>query len=169
MTLSFLLIFILACSIIPAIFLPANKIKTYVISSSAGFVVSFFLFFMCLNFSLFEYSLGKGVYPMFAFILNGNKDFSFIEKYHISSFLFITFLYVILYIISYIITKIFYIGTNPNIHKATSVIFNVFLSTIFTIFTGVFISIILIEIRQLLPISDGFLSAIFQTFYKIEA
>ena len=83
--------------------------------------------------------------------------------------MFLLILYIFLYIVSYVITEIYFIGKNPHIKKATNYISRVALSASFILFTGVFLSIILVEIREIIPIRDGILSPIFSAIYRIEA
>ncbi len=169
MTLSLLLIFIFVCSLFPSIFLPSNKIKTYILSAIAGFIIIFFLYFLCLNFPSLEYSLGKFSHPMFAFLLDGYIELSLVERYHISACLFMLFIFFLSYIISYTFVKIFYIGSNPNIHKATNVISRTLLSVLFLSLSAFLLSVFLIEIRLIIPLQDGLFSKMFQFIYKIEA
>lgn len=169
LNLSMLIIMIVIINIFPAILLSSNKIKIYIYSCIPGFILVFFAFFICLNFPDVKYTLGKATYPLFHWLLDNYEGFTFNELYHISANLFLAFIYVIFYIITFIIIKLCFVGVNPNASRPATVFNKVILSTSFMVFTAVVISIILIEIRMILPINDGFLSSIFQLIYKIEA
>lgn len=169
MSLSLLIILIFLVLLIPTILLPLNKLKTYIMSFTPGFIICFFLFFMFLNFPSIEYSLGWGVYPTFSFILNSYKELNNVERAHYSAYLFLIILYFICYLITYILIKIIYIGKNPSIHKATNILVKISLSVLFIIYTSLFTSVVLVEIRGIIPLQDGFLKPIFDSIYLIEA
>lgn len=169
MSLSLLIILIFLVLLIPTILLPLNKLKTYILSFTPGFIICFFLFFLFLNFPDIEYSLGNSVYHIFSFILNSYKELNIIERAHYSAYLFLIIMYFVCYLITYILIKLVYIGKNPSIHKATNILVKISLSSIFIIYTSFFTTIILIEIRGIIPLQDGFLKPIFSSIYSIEA
>lgn len=169
MSLSLLIIILFPIFFIPAIMLPKNKLKVYTLSSFIG--SSFFLIFFILNILIpafnIESTIGKAFLGMFFFI---DKTYLTTEEvYHISFYLTCTFFYMVLYIISFIIIKRFYIGKNPDIVKPLSRIANFLYILLFLVFTHILLSFVLIQIREIIPLRDGFLESFFNWIYIIEA
>lgn len=169
MTLSALLLIILPLFLIPALLLPSNRIRVFSYCGLQGFIVVLVFLLLSLEMPLLINDIGYTFYPMWSPILGGYTTLLSKEKYHLSFYLTMLFFYIISYLICYIFMKIFYKGSNPNINKPIKAIFNILLVVIFICVTYGSLAYLLIEIREILPFREGFLSGFFDFIYPLEA
>ena len=169
MTLSALLLIILPLFLIPALLLPSNRIRLFSYCGLLGFTVVLVFLLLSLRMPLLINNIGQVFYPMWSPILGGYTTLLASEQYHLSFFLTMFFFYIVSYLICYIFMKVFYKGSNPNINKPIKAIFNILLVVIFVCVTYGSLSYFLIQIREILPFRDGFLSGFFDLIYPLEA
>lgn len=170
MTLSWLIIFLIPLFLIPAVFLPQNRLKYYSICSLVAFGIVFFicLFNITISQVSIEKDIGKAFYGMFSPIVS--RDYLTMEEiYHLSFWLTLIFFYGIIYFLCYMILKFFFIGNNPSIKKPSKRVAQVALSILFFASTYLTFAVFLIEIREIIPFRDGFLSFLFTWIHPIQA
>jgi hypothetical protein len=171
MTLSWVLLFLIPLFLIPAFLLPQNRIRFFSFCALIPFLTLFLLFianFLWEEIGL-EQQIGKTFFPLFSGFLSGFETLSLQERYHLSAYLFYEFLYLLLYLIVYVFLKIYYIGSNPNIHKPTKAIRHALDILIFLVVTYGVLGVFLIEIREIIPLPDGLFKGFFSWFYPIGA
>jgi hypothetical protein len=162
MTLSLALLILIPLFLIPTFLLPRNKLWLYSFCAGVPFIlfiaVSIFDKFTP-SFSIME-KIGKGFLGMFSF-LTERETISMESRLRITFFLACIFLYLVIYLILYISSRFWFIGKNPSIHKRYTTPEKILLAMFFFISTYGFFAIILIGIRQIIPLSDGFLKWMF--------
>lgn len=170
MSLTVLLILLIPIFLIPAFMLPKNKTRFYGLGFALSVMVVFAINLINIFLPAFEISdnIGHFFLPMFAFIVN-REYLTTAEINHLSFWFFCLLLFTFIYIIYYLIAKKHHIGTNPDVHKIITKLNSVFYVIIFFALTYGVVFIFLIEIREIIPLQDGFLGFIFDWFYKIEA
>lgn len=170
MSLSLLLLILIPLFLIPAIFLPQNRLKYYSACSLVAFGVIFFicLFDVLISQIDIEDDIGKAFYGMFKPLIE-RSQLSQKEIDHLSFWLTLLFFYGLLYLLSYLGMKFFFIGSNPSIKKPSRRIAKVTLSLLFFLSTYMALAIFLVEAREILPFRDGFLSFLFTWIHPIQA
>lgn len=170
MTLSLMLIFIVPLILIPIFFLPRNKLTFYTICASIGSGPALVLSLLDLFIPTIEIGqdIGRFFFPMWSFIID-RSTFKENEMFHLSFFFTMLFFYFLLYIISFLFLKRLFIGTNPDIIKVSTIFEKIVSILLFFIFTYGTLFMFFVEIRQVLPLRDGFLGWLFQLIYRIEA
>ncbi len=168
MSLSILFVILIPFFLIPSIFLPRNKLIIYTLCSGIPGIIFVLLFLTDRIYSSLDISsaIGEAFLGMFSF-LTDRETLSYAQKTHISFNLTCFFFYMVLYMISFVISKFWFIGSNPDIHKVYTAFEKFFLSAMFFIFTYGVLFIFLAEIREIIPLSDGFLSFLFNIIHKV--
>ncbi len=169
MTLTLLLLVLIPLFFIPAFVLPKNKIKFYsTCFSIAGFSL---LFFFLLSFFFgwdMENRIGSfllGWLPFFA----ERSDLNEREIIHLYFCFFCLAVFFVIYLIPYVLFKIFFIGKNPDIKKASRKMESIVDIVFFLFSTYGMLFLFLIEIREIIPLREGFLSILFDWIYHIGA
>lgn len=170
MSLSLILILLLPLFVIPAFFLPQNRLRFYTICSliATGIVVTINLLNLFLSSLNIEGNMGKFFYPMFSFLLNRNT-LANASIYHLSFWLTNLLIYFLSYLLTYLIIKFHFIGKNPDIHKVVTKFTKAINILLFLVSTYVVLGVFLIEIREILPVQEGNLSWLFALIYPLEA
>jgi hypothetical protein len=170
MSLSLLLVLLIPFFLIPSLFLPRNKLIIYTLSSGIPAIFFIVLFFFDTFYSSYSISnaVGEAFMGMFSFFTD-RETLSLAQKTHITYNLTCLFFYMILYLVSYFSSKFWFIGSNPNIHKAYTLLEKFILSALFFVFTYGVLFLFIVEIREIIPLSDGFLSFLFNIIYKVGA
>lgn len=170
MSLSLFEILLFPLFLFPALFLPHNRLFFYSLCSFFATLVLVLLLAIdsfVPSIALFT-RIGDAFEPMFSFLMNRNEWLES-EINHLSCFYALAFLFGGIYFLSYLILKIFFIGSSPYIgtpiRKATRVLEILF----FLLTTYVPLFFFLIEIREALPLKDGFFAPLFSMIYPIEA
>ena len=170
MSVSLLCLLLLPMFLLPCFLLSHNRLRTYNLCSLPSAIVLLIIFFTDLFVPSIDLNtkIGEIFYPLWKYTIGGYKEFSIVEKYHLStSFTYLLF-YFITYILCYIPVKIFFIGSNPNIHKKIHFIQRFLNSILFLLSTYGIAVCLIAEIRIMLPFDDGFLSFFFNWLYRIE-
>lgn len=169
MSLSTAILALFPVFLIPAIFLPSNRMKVFFIASlsSAVPVAVFILLCLFLPDKQLLLSFGNVFFSFYgAFYIEG---MTFAEKSQVCLLLFCLLLYFVIYIVSYVLQKAFVLGSNVTIRIGPNPIGHFLYSFFFVLFTYAFLAVFLIGIRQILPLRDGFLSSFFQWLFPLEA
>lgn len=167
MTLSFLLIVLIPLFLIPTFLLSRNKIRFYNIGFGMASICVFAL-------QLWDYFVGVGlthglasvVRPLFSFFIDRSYLDNEEVNHLLACFAYLG-IYFIVYGITYVILKIFFIGKNPDIQKKSTRFQSIFNNILYFAFTYGMLFLFLVQIRQILPLKDGFLSFVFQLIYSI--
>ena len=169
MSISIILLIAAVVFILPAILIPENRLRFYTHNSLFAAIICVVLMLIDIIFKNinFNQSLGKVFYPLYSWFLNLNIEMPITERYHISAYLTYLIIYGILYLFMYIMGKVFFLGTNPNIHKSTKTIRHIINIVIFVVTTYGFFAFVSINIRELLPFKDGFLAGFFNLIYWV--
>lgn len=170
MSLSILLIVLFIIFLIPALFLPQNRIRFYLIASlgSSAFLLALFLLSLAFSTEEFEKGLGGTFSFLFPF-LSGNPELTSMEVHHLSSwFMFLSF-YLLFYLILFLSAKFNYVGSNPSIRKPTKSIYRILEALVFLASAFFPLALFFVNIRGILPLQDGFLSPLFDVFYHLGA
>lgn len=170
MTLTAVLAFLIPLFILPCIFLPLNRLRVFCIGTVSAFIPVAFIFLLnrWLGQNFIEQAIGNAFSPIFGFLFP-EPEISHNEKAHLSFAFFLICLYLVLYLVFLLFTKRFYVGSNPSFHKQLSRIYKIPLSIIFFLTSYTIAFLFLINIRQILPIPDGFFQDFFAWIYPLEA
>ena len=171
MSLSIVLLLISPLFAIPLFLLPNNKVRIFSFSLLIGFGIVLTLnIFNSVN-NNFGQSIGKALYPLYSWLIDGNIELSSIEKYHISFVFTQGLLFFIFSIAFYIVFNVFYIGKNPSIQKnsSTLTLTNVFFRVVIYLISYTTVSFFLISIRNLTCMEEGFFSSLFNVIYYVGA
>lgn len=170
MTLTLLLLILLPLFVIPGFLLSRNRLRFFLLCSLPTFILILTLNFIDLSFPAQQINerIGRAFMPMWYWLIKGYTELNQAELIHLSASFSYLLLYFIFYIVFYIPAKIFYIGSNPNIHHFIRTISRTFDALLFILSTYGIVFLFLIEIREILPFDDGFLSSVFDWIYKIE-
>lgn len=171
MTLSLVLIILIPLFILPAILLPLNRLRVFLIGTTSAFLVVAFIYLLnsWTGKSFIEQTIGKYFLFLSSFFYVSKIELSMIEIYHISFSFFLLALYLIIYFVVLLFTTIFYVGNNPSFHKQLKFVQKFFVSILFFVTTFSIVFFFFVNIRLILPIRDGLFENIFSLFYKIEA
>lgn len=171
MTLSLFLLLLLPVFVVPAIFLSLNRLRSYFLPSIFAFALVFSLYLFQVFFPSLEVEekIGKAFLGMWQFLFRPFIELSQGEIYHLSFDFTLLFLYLLTYTIFFFVTKIYFIGDNPSIHKQVRHVRHTYVGIFFVVFTYGALFFFLISIREILPFEDGFLSFFFPAIYPIEA
>ncbi|MCI1735465.1 MAG: hypothetical protein LKM30_07010 [Bacilli bacterium] len=171
MTLTLFLFLLIPIFVLPAIFLPLNRVRMFLYGTVSAFVVVgiFYLLNLWLTPLSVSTQLGRAFRPLSAFLVDGHSELSLTEKYHLSFTFFLMLLYFLVYLIVYLLCKLFFIGSNPSFHKPVKAIRKVIDSSLFLVSTYLALALFFINIREILPFGDGFLSWLFALIYPLEA
>lgn len=169
MTTSIFILLLLPLFLIPTILLSKNKVRFYTFCSTIAvlpLLITLLLnvFFKSIN--ICDY-IGNTFLGMFSFLVN-RSYLTNSEILHLSYYLTCLFFYGVFYFISFLILKMNYIGVNPNTDNISSKFINVFIRILFFITTYLVLVLFIIEIREIIPFDDGFLSFFFDWIYHIE-
>lgn len=168
MTLSLFLLIFLAIIIISSIVLPYNKINYFLrilLVPSALFFILIIVDTFTLKVDIASY-LGKSTIILWSWLLDGYRELSYIDYYHISGFLSLGLFYLVIMLFSFIIVNSTFLGSNPNLQKHKIAVKKIFSSFGFCLLSFSTIAIFLAEIREIIPLASGFLNPIFNIFYK---
>lgn len=170
MSLSILLILFIPIFLIPCIFLPKNKLIIFSLSSGipGTFFVLLFIFDLVFPSLNIKNSIGETFLGMFSFLTN-RPILNHEQQIHLTFNFVCLFFYFILYLLIYMTSKFWFIGINPSVHKTLSIAKKVLLSLLFFSFSYVVFFIFMVEIREIIPLSDGFLSFFFNIIYNVGA
>ncbi len=170
MTLSLLLIILIPLFLIPVFMLPSNKLTLYTFCATIGTGPALVLSLLDIFIPAIKLGevIGSFFLPMWSF-LSAKPTLNTQEIYHLSFFLTMGFMYLILYLISFFVINSFYIGVNPDIRKVSTIFQQIFSVVLFFTFTYGTLFIFLVETREILPLRDGFLGWLFQLIYQIKA
>lgn len=169
MSLSVILLIISPLFAIPLLLLPNNKVRIFSFSLLIGFGFILTLnIFNSIN-NNFGYSIGKGIYPLYSWFIDGNIELSKVERYHTSFVFTQAIIFLVLVISFYTLFNVFYIGKNPSIEKNKGKFLNIFLKIVIYLLSFATISYFLISIRYLTCMEDGFMSGLFNLIYKVGA
>lgn len=164
-----LLLILIPLFFIPAFVLPKNKIKFYsTCFSIAG--ISLILFFL-LSF-LFGWDMENRIGSVFLGWLPSlfeRSDLNEEEIKHLYFCFFCLAMFFVIYLIPYILFKIFFIGKNPDINKPSRKMESIIDIVFFLISTYGMLFLFLVEIREIIPLREGFLSFLFDWIYHIGA
>lgn len=170
MTLSIVLLIILPLFLIPSILLSLNRLRSLLFSLLPGTALLFLiiLFDAMIPSLMLNERIGGFFSNVFLFIFKGYNELDSKEIIHLSA----TFGYFLIYLICFAIcvipVKIFYVGINPSIHKRIRLVQRLFDIILFLATTYGVLAIFLIEIREIIPLQDGFLSFLFNAIYRLE-
>ncbi len=170
MSLSIVLIFLSALFLIPTFFLTRNKLTFFTFCAFPPALLFISLF--TLNFFFpsigIEQSMGKAFLGFFSLFVK-RDTLTMEEQIHVSFYLSLILMYFILYLIGYILLKIFFIGKNPDIHKAYLRSWTILLRVVFFLSSYGILFLTAVEIREILPLADGFLGFLFDFIHPIGA
>ena len=170
MTLSLLLILLFPLFLVPAIFLPHNRLFSYLIPAFVSTLVLLSLLMIELfapGLSFFD-RIGSFFEPMFSFLMN-KRELMEEEILHLSCFYALGLIYGITYLIAFLLMKRFYIGSSPYVSSPIKKTGKVFEVILLNICTYLILFFFLIEIRRAIPLREGFLAPFFSWIYPIEA
>ncbi len=170
MSLSIALIFLSSLFLIPTFFLTRNKLTFFTLCAFPPALFFFSLFLLNFFFPSIgiEQGMGKAFLGFFSFFVK-RDTLTMEEQIHISFYLSLLFFYLVLYLIGYILHKIWFIGKNPDIHKAYLRSLTILLRVIFFFSSCGILCLTAIEIREIIPLTDGFLGFLFDFIYPIGA
>lgn len=170
MSLSIVLIFLSSLFLIPTFFLNRNKLTLFTFCAFPPALLFLGLFFLNRFFPSLgiEQGMGKAFWGFFS-LFTKRDSLTIEEQIHVSFYLSLLFFYFVLYLLGYIIQKIFFIGKNPDIHKAYLRSLTILLRVVFFLSSYGVLFLTAIEIRQILPLTDGFLGLLFDFIYPIGA
>lgn len=170
MTLSVLLLILLPLFLLPAFLLSKNRLQFYLLCSFPSALGIILLLIIDFSFPSYQINqkIGTAFLPLWNWLFQGYKELNSAEIIHLSCCFSYLLLYFILYLICYLFVKKFYIGSNPNIHGYINLLTRFFSIILFFLTTYGICFLFLIEIREILPFPDGFLSFLFNWFYQIE-
>ncbi len=171
MSLSLLVLVLIPLFVLPAFLFATNRIRIYFYCSltAALFTGIFFIITTFLPDILSEEVFAQPFMRIFSLILNHYPGLSTQEQAHIVTHFLYLIIYLLVYFISYLLFKIFYIGTNPAIHKPIKIVTKIAYGTSFFILTYIPLVFFFVNIRIIFPFEDGFLSNLFDLIYLIEA
>ncbi len=171
MSLSLLVLILIPLFLVPAILFTTNRIRIYFYCSlfAVLFTGIIFIIISFLPEILSEEIFAQPFMNIFAPLMNHYPGLSVEEESHIITQFLYLIIYLLVYFISYLFFKIFYIGTNPAIHKPIKIITKIAYGASFFILTYIPLVIFFVNIRIILPFEDGFLSNLFDLIYLIEA
>lgn len=171
MTISAITILLSVFFLLPSFLMSHNRLRKYIFTLLPSVFTLFLLYFIDLTVKKIDLntSIGEFFYPMWGWLFQGYKEFTMIERLHLSaSFTYLS-IYILLLILSSFIVPIFFVGTNPEIHKPIRFVHRLLDIILFLVFSYGVLFVFIAEIRMLLPFPDGFLSPIFNLIYSIKA
>jgi hypothetical protein len=170
MTLSIFLIILLIIFLVPALLLPQNRIRFFLIASLTSTALLIFVFIFSLGFTTTEFE--AGISSLFSFLfpsIVNNPELNQMEVNHLITWFMALVFYILIYLILFGISKSIFVGTNPNIKETTKRIHRILEALAFLVSTFVPLAIFFINIRGILPFQDGFLATIFNALYSVRA
>lgn len=164
-----LLLILIPLFFIPAFVLPKNKIKFYSICFSiAGCSLFFFLLLSFLFRWDMENRIGSFLIGWLPFLFE-RSDLKDAEIIHLYFCFFCLAMFFVIYLIPYILFKIFFIGKNPDINKPSRKLESIIEIIFFLFSTYGLLFLFLVEIREIIPLREGFLTFLFDWIYHIGA
>ncbi len=169
MSLSAAILALFPIFLIPAIFLPSNRMKVFFFASlSAAIPVAVFIL-VCMFLPDKQLLLSFGNVFVSSFSAFYVEGMTFLEKAQVALLLFSLMVYFVIYLVAYVLQKVFVLGSNVTIRIGPNPMGHFLYSFFFILFTYVFLVVFLAGIRQILPFPDGFLSPLFQWLFPLGA
>lgn len=171
MTLSLLLLLAFILFMIPVVAVSRNRIYLLIRSLlPSSFLIALILILdkIIFNIDISKY-VGLASSSMFSFITNSLPELSAAESLHICAHLTYAFLYLTVFLITSFITRLTFIGTNPNIKEKHGLLKSISSRTLLFLIIYPFLFVFLAEIRRIIPFQDGLLKPLFDVIYSYGA